>query len=228
MTTSITQAPISGIRYISCPLSMFNGDILLLAEKKEGGLYVMLGDFTGHGLPAAVGILPTADTFYDMTKKGAKMEDILSRINMKLSHALPLGFFCSAIFADFNADRSKVRFWNGGIPDGLIYDGKGHIKSNLVSKNLPLGILKNIKHEWEFQEEALDKNDVIYLFSDGIIEVENQQDEIYGETRFAQLFLKRKEKTKDLLEEIDKEIHDFMYQQKDDMTLVEIKPKSRP
>ena len=43
------------IRYQLSPMYIFNGDLLLAAEKPAGGLHVLLGDFTGHGLPAAIG-----------------------------------------------------------------------------------------------------------------------------------------------------------------------------
>ena len=33
-------------------------------------MHVLLGDFTGHGLPAAVGAMPLAEVFYGMTAKG--------------------------------------------------------------------------------------------------------------------------------------------------------------
>ncbi len=54
----------AGIEYIASPLMVFNGDMLLAERTPYGALRVMLGDFTGHGLPAAVGSLPTAEIFY--------------------------------------------------------------------------------------------------------------------------------------------------------------------
>ena len=43
------------IRYLQSPFALFNGDLLLAAFKPSGGMHVLLGDFTGHGLPAAIG-----------------------------------------------------------------------------------------------------------------------------------------------------------------------------
>src|SRR5690606_40932182 len=55
------------IRYMQSPYALFNGDLLLAAYKPSGGMHVMLGDFTGHGLPAAIGAMPLAELFYGMT-----------------------------------------------------------------------------------------------------------------------------------------------------------------
>ena len=45
--------------YIS-PMTGFSGDMILTADAPGGGLVAMLGDFTGHGLPAALGALPVS------------------------------------------------------------------------------------------------------------------------------------------------------------------------
>lgn len=43
------------VRYLQSPYALFNGDLLLAAYTPSGDMHVLLGDFTGHGLPAAVG-----------------------------------------------------------------------------------------------------------------------------------------------------------------------------
>ena len=69
------------IRYMQSPYALFNGDLLLAAYKPSGGMHVMLGDFTGHGLPAAIGAMPLAEVFYGMTAKGHALAEILREIN---------------------------------------------------------------------------------------------------------------------------------------------------
>jgi CheY-like chemotaxis protein len=52
------------------PATTFNGDFLLAAYRPGGGLNILLGDFTGHGLAAAIGAMPVSDVFHAMTAKG--------------------------------------------------------------------------------------------------------------------------------------------------------------
>ncbi|MCL5050453.1 MAG: fused response regulator/phosphatase, partial [Firmicutes bacterium] len=59
--------------YLS-PMSMFNGDVLLAAPGPLGNMYIFLGDFTGHGLSAAVGALPISQTFFRMADEGAAVD----------------------------------------------------------------------------------------------------------------------------------------------------------
>ena len=97
------------IKYMLSPMAMFNGDVLLAALKPSGGMHVLLGDFTGHGLPAAIGAMPMAEIFYFMTIKGFTITDIVCEINMKLKSILPVGVFCCASMADFSFQKQILR-----------------------------------------------------------------------------------------------------------------------
>ena len=65
------------IRYLLSPYALFNGDLLLAACTPSGNMHLLLGDFTGHGLPAAVGAMPLAEVFYGMTAKGFGLAETL-------------------------------------------------------------------------------------------------------------------------------------------------------
>ena len=43
------------IRHYMSPLAVFNGDVLVAEIGPEGNMLILLGEFTGHGLPAAIG-----------------------------------------------------------------------------------------------------------------------------------------------------------------------------
>lgn len=98
----------SNIRYLQSPYALFNGDLLLAAFTPSGDMHVLLGDFTGHGLPAAVGAMPLAEVFYGMTAKGYGLVEMLREMNAKLKRILPVDMFCCALLLnEFSA-------WDGG------------------------------------------------------------------------------------------------------------------
>ncbi len=66
------------------PVEKSNGDLLLAAARPDGVHHVLIGDFTGHGLSAAIGGPMAEDIFYAMTAKGLPLEEILLEINRKL------------------------------------------------------------------------------------------------------------------------------------------------
>ncbi|MBL4607642.1 MAG: SpoIIE family protein phosphatase [Pseudomonadales bacterium] len=176
------------ITYILSPMAVFNGDLLLAARSPSGNLLVFLGDFTGHGLPAAIGAMPVAEIFYGMSLKGFAMSEILKEINRKLVQILPAGVFCCGCMAHFDYRKNVISVWNGGLPDAILYRSDSGEVEQLPSFNLPLGILKPDQFKVAPKELECAEGDQFYMCSDGILEEENIEGEMYGEQRFLDVF----------------------------------------
>lgn len=148
----------------------FNGDVILAAYKPNGGMHLLLGDFTGHGLSAAIGALPLADIFFDWTSKGFLMRQIIPEINARLKGVLPSNMFCSAAFIDIKVNNKSVEIWNGGLPDLLFFSKDDNVPIRLASKNLPLGVLLPDAFECQIDTLSFNPGDRLIAFSDGIYE----------------------------------------------------------
>jgi two-component system, HptB-dependent secretion and biofilm response regulator len=148
----------------------FNGDVILAAYKPNGGMHLLLGDFTGHGLSAAIGALPLADIFFDWTKKGFLMRQIIPEINARLKRILPANMFCSAVFIDIKVNDKSIEIWNGGLPDLLFFSQKMDKPIRFVSKNLPLGVLPPGAFECQIDAVSFLPGDRLMAFSDGVYE----------------------------------------------------------
>ncbi|WP_296217202.1 fused response regulator/phosphatase [Pseudomonas sp. UBA2684] len=217
--TGCLNAP--NIRYLQSPYALFNGDLLLAAFKPSGGMHVLLGDFTGHGLPAAIGAMPLAEVFYGMTAKGHSMVEILREINTKLKRILPLGVFCCATLLNISFQRRVVEVWNGGLPDGYLLRADGSARVPLVSRHLPLGVLDTASFSDKYEVYPLALGDRVFLLSDGVLEACNSQGELFGEARMLEVFADNREPA-DLFAEIEQALARFRGEQQDDVSLVEI------
>ncbi|WP_086932487.1 SpoIIE family protein phosphatase [Agarilytica rhodophyticola] len=211
------------IRHYMSPLAVFNGDVLVSEFSPNGNMVVMLGDFTGHGLPAAIGSMPLASTFYGMVRKGFSMSDILREINQKLNDILPIGFFCCAICVDINFKERRIKVWNGGLPEAFLYLKSTGKYELLASKNLPLGVLPSKSFNGESQTFQLDYGDRLYMWSDGAFEARNQAGEMFGEENLHQIFYDNIG-DKDLFDKVlnNVQAHIGSTEKDDDMSLVEI------
>lgn len=171
-------------------VSTFSGDLLLTADCPDGRLHVLLGDFTGHGLTAAVGVLPAAEVFRAMTAKGFSAPEILAAINSKLHRLLPTGMFLTACFVTIDNDLKSVTIWNAGMPEVLILsalppDGcKQVVKHRVASQYLALGILKDADMELACARLDIATGDRILLCSDGVTEAINSSGEEFGTLRY--------------------------------------------
>lgn len=213
--------------YHLSPASMFNGDLFLASPSPIGGLYIMLGDFTGHGLSAAIGALPTSKTFYSMAHKGLSVGEIASELNNMLSDLLPSHMFCAASILEINKTGRSVNAWLGGLPDGYILDEIGQVKRVLASQHMALGILESYEFEDSIVHFEVDNTDRILVLTDGIIETSDKHNEFFGEDRVLDIMSYSKQaKISDVVDAV-KEFHGDIEQQ-DDLSLALIYCKATP
>ncbi|AOE86508.1 ATP-binding SpoIIE family protein phosphatase [Pseudomonas sp. TCU-HL1] len=210
------------IRYLQSPYALFNGDLLLAAYKPSGGMHVLLGDFTGHGLPAAIGAMPLAEVFYGMTAKGYAMADILREMNAKLKRILPVGVFCCATFLNLSFQRRMVEVWNGGLPEGYLRRAYGGERVPLVSRHLPLGVLDQGSFNAHFEAYPIETGDRIFLVSDGVLETRNDSDEVFGDQRLRAVFDANSDGNR-LFDEIQLALSAFRGHAQDDVSMIEVR-----
>lgn len=208
------------IRYLQSPYAVFNGDLLLAAFKPSGGMHVLLGDFTGHGLPAAIGAMPLAEVFYGMTAKGYSLAEVLREINAKLKRILPVGVFCCATLLNVSFQRQVVEVWNGGLPDGYLLRSSGE-RLLLKSRHLPLGVLETATFNDKYEVYPLELGDRVFLLSDGVLEACNKQGQAFGEERLLDVF-ERNMLPSALFGEIQQALNLFSGEQQDDVSLLEV------
>ena len=69
----------AGVEYSVIPASNFSGDMVLAARSPSGRLYAILADATGHGLSAAVSVLPMVQEFYRLVELSTPLSTWSSR-----------------------------------------------------------------------------------------------------------------------------------------------------
>jgi len=212
------------LRQVVRPAGIFSGDMVLSAYSPSRDLFFLTGDFTGHGLLAALGAMPVSEVFRAMTTKGFSPEEILTGINKKLKSMLPVGMFFGAQLVVVNHDLEHVRVFNAGMPDVIIVDGEtNQIKHQLASTGLPLGVESNIDPREMLQYAPISNNDKILMHSDGLIEARNAADQEFGSERLMES-IARSPKNK-IFDQVFTDLDRFcgdVKTQADDVTLVEI------
>ncbi|RWU20741.1 fused response regulator/phosphatase [Pseudomonas alkylphenolica] len=209
------------IRYLQSPYALFNGDLLLAAFTPSGDMHVLLGDFTGHGLPAAVGAMPLAEVFYGMTAKGYGLAETLREMNAKLKRILPVDMFCCALLLNLSFSRRMVEVWNGGMPDGYVLDTDGGEPLPLVSRHLPLGVLAPERFDDSTQVLPLALGQRLFLLSDGVVDTSDDNDQLFGVERLRRVLVANRQPEL-LFEEVLGALEAFRGCCRDDVSLLEI------
>jgi len=206
------------------PMGTFSGDMMLSSLLPSGALRIVLCDFTGHGLPAALGAVPVSSIHSAMAQKGLPLEILMDELNNKLKELLPTGIFCCIAAIDLDATRTYARIWNAGLPDVLLVSKTGEINQKIKSKHLPLGVANYQQDEMHCEDVRLETGDAIYIYSDGITEAENQAGEMLGQAEFEQILATEIDE-KGRLTEIRSTVNRFMdgTALTDDLSLIEVK-----
>lgn len=173
-------------RFVQRPATTFSGDLVLSQYLPDGGLRILIGDFTGHGLAAAIGAMPVSDIFHTMTMKGVDDDRVLAEINRKLYQLLPPDRFMAAWLISISHTGTTVRWWNGGMPSGWMQTRHGLVE--LRSHSLPLGIINTLPEREHANHLQAEPTDRLLLMSDGLLETNTKPDGLmFEETGFPQV-----------------------------------------
>jgi hypothetical protein len=195
--------------------------LLLAAYTPAGDMHVLLGDFTGHGLPAAVGAMPLAEVFYGMTAKGYGLTQILREMNAKLKRILPVDMFCCATLLCLSTQRRAVEVWNGGMPEGYVHEVATGKRTPLISRHLPLGVLSAQAFDDRTEVWPMALGDRVFLLSDGVLDTADANEQLFGAERLQQVFAANREPDR-LFEDIEQALAAFRGEARDDVSMLEI------
>mgnify|MGYP006284181385 CR=1 FL=1 len=179
---------VDNVRYRLRPMEILNGDIILAGRRPSGEQCFLLGDFTGHGLPAAIGAQTAHDVFISMVTKGFNIDDTVRELNRKMIELLPVDRFLSAAVVELDNETGVLRVWNGGLPDILVRAGEDGQVTRFRSSNLPLGIAPMDENSGRAVATVLNPGDLVLLSSDGLVEAHDPRAELFGSERLASAF----------------------------------------
>lgn len=214
-----------GMRGLVEPMGHFSGDFIYTAKIPDGGTYILFADFSGHGLPAALGAIPVSSVFYSMSAKGYLPSEILKKINADLVTQLSTSQFCCACFISLNPQKTKISVWNSGIPDVLIVKDNGESVDRIPSINLPLGIQIDDDEMNNFKTIRLLKGDLLFFHTHGLTEAWGETRIAFGKERLEELIVNNY-RDQNLLEIVMKEVIEHCgsdKKQEDDISMLEIR-----
>lgn len=171
------------------PSADFSGDVVAAATTAGNRLHVILADGTGHGLSAALCMMPVAEIFYAMTEKGFPIGSIARELNKKMYDLLPRDRFIAATLASIDWPNKTIEIWNGGGPPAFFLSDSGQCLNSWKSKFLPIGVLSDKDFDEKVEIFQWNEPGRLFLHSDGLIDARNPQDVLFGSARMHSTLL---------------------------------------
>ena len=168
------------LRYKVIAAENFSGDIVAASRSPEGRFYALLADATGHGLAAAISVLPVLAIFYRLTRRNHPVREIVAELNQQLKESMPVGRFVATTLVCLDEVTKSGEIWVGGTPSAFLFDRCGRSRQEFLSINLPLGIVDNktlscapVSFTWENESQ-------LAICSDGLLEATDTKGAQFG------------------------------------------------
>ena len=193
-------------------------------EDKSDKLYFCLGDVSGKGVPASLFMAQATRLFCTLAAQEMMPAEIATRINNALSgEDNETGMFVTMFLGLLDLKTGHLDFCNAGHnPPVLLRDGKPEFVEMIP--NAPVGIIPELDYEGE--EIADITNCPLFVYTDGLNEAENRQQEQFTDERLLELmeqvpFESCQQTIEMLREEVEK--HRDGAEPNDDLTMLCVK-----
>lgn len=208
------------------PATRFSGDLIVAERYSDSRLYILHADSTGHGLTAALPLLPVSQTFYDMAQDGYSIGRMARRMNKQLKATMPINRFVavSLLLVDFSTNVVEV--WNGGNPSVFLINEDKEVVKRFDSNHLALGILPDSAFDEKTEFICCEGNNAVVLYSDGLVEAENAEGKEFDENMLLEV-LKSSSDAVSLRNNITEAVTNHLNGEKahDDMSLIVVNTK---
>ena len=165
------------------PCDAASGDAFDVIPRDDGGLSVMIGDVTGHGIgPALIAhsVQAAVRSYFEIIDDPC---EVMRRMNLRLVDHIEAGTFMSLFVASLHVDpadenRRCLKYVNAGHSG--VYLVKRDCVKTLDTTAPALGMMREAVYDFA-PEEILEAGDLLLLCSDGLVEARNESRDILGE-----------------------------------------------
>ena len=195
------------------------GDFYDFFELPDGKIGVVVGDVTGHGVPAALVMATTRSLIRSDAPRQVSPSAVLERANDFLDADIPENMFVTCLYAVLEPATGKLRFANAGHDLPYVRSTNGNVVE-LRATGMPLGAMPGMRYDEK--EAVLAPGDVLLLHSDGVAEAHGPGREMFGFPRMREL-MRGHPDGQGLIDGLLDALHGFTgpaWAQEDDITLV--------
>ena len=203
------------------PAKEVGGDFYNFFLVDNDHLALVIADVSGKGIPAALFMMVTNILITDRTKMGGTPGEILTFVNQGICEHNEADMFVTVWLGIIELSTGKIIASNAGHDDPAIYHKNGNFEINKNKHGLVIGAMDGMKYK--DYEIKLDPGDKLFLYTDGVTEATNSNNELYGMDRMVEALNECKDSSPNkILDHIQTRVNEFVGDapQFDDLTMV--------
>ncbi|MBF0286737.1 MAG: SpoIIE family protein phosphatase [SAR324 cluster bacterium] len=197
------------LQIVSCyiPYSGVSGDIYDISLNREGDISIFLGDATGHGIAAAF-MTMMVQIGLDNIPQNFPVHEVMHHLNMLLS-VRDTGKSLTSVFVRVS-QAGALSVAQAGHPPLILIPADESEVTLFEEGGLALGLFKDEPIPYVQETCQLKDGDKFFIYTDGIIEWENENKVRFGVNRLVEFFKANRRLALDvMLDALMKHLHDF-------------------
>ncbi|MCH8980957.1 PP2C family protein-serine/threonine phosphatase [candidate division KSB1 bacterium] len=206
------------------PADEVGGDYFDYLDLRNDKIGIVMADVSGHGAAAALVMTMMKGIVHAITSDFESPEKALAEFNSILNQIGPKEKFVTMIFLVFDLKNMKLHYSSAGHPPLVFYNSKSKT-CELVEFICPaLGI--SSLSQYKQKQMTLSPGDLILVYTDGVTEAFNAEQEMFEETRLLKAVQEMAKQTSaKTIEHIKKKLKEFTKDasQSDDVAMIAIK-----
>ena len=171
------------------PARTIGGDLYDFVDYGPGRMAIVLGDVSGKAAPAALFAALMSGIMHSAAQQRPEPAQMLAQLNAALQERMLDSQYVTMLFALWNDENRTLQVANSGAVQPIFCRSCDPVSVRV--EGFPLGMFPNVIYDE--LTVATQPEDVIVFISDGILDAENAEGEMYGQERLAGLLCNRRE-----------------------------------
>lgn len=192
MQQNLMQRPpdLPGLRFgvMFEPCADISGDFYEFIQLPDGRIGFALGDVSGHGVQAGLIMSMAKKTLEIYASSGLSPADTLAKVNDSLHRDLAGKMFVSMVYAILDPERRSITWARAGHNPPLRLTAAGQV-SEIKPAGMVVGMKNGDIYRRTMTEDItpLEPGDTFLIFTDGVVEAMNLQQEEFGDERLQEV-----------------------------------------
>ncbi|RPI72488.1 MAG: serine/threonine-protein phosphatase [Ignavibacteriales bacterium] len=200
-------------------------------DESDGKILVIVGDVSGKGMAAAIHMVQVQTILRNSVYNHNSPKEVLFSMNRNLRRILPKGSFFTVCISSIHPDGSIHLSRAGHLPL-LYYKRSSDSFINITPKGIGIGITDNGLFEENLEEVCInpDEEDILFFYTDGVIEARNSFKQEFGEEKLKSVLRKHRDNSPEQIKNAIVQNISFFRDgtpPHDDLTLVILKTKPK-
>ena len=147
---------------------------------------LVVADVSDKGIPASMFMMSSRTALKGAAIGVREPEMVLTEVNNQLQQDNPTFMFVTLIYALFNPDSGTLTYSIAGHDPPLLVSASGTVSELPLTKGVAVGIAPDVAYTQE--TVTLEPGDTVVLFTDGVTEAMNADNQQFGLSRLTEIF----------------------------------------